>query len=71
MVNLHPGLLAIRRQHFYLVKLVAKYVVHPYSFDISFQGHPGASTTKNTYVIPHVSLPKDLQTHTYISHGKL
>ena len=71
MVNLHPGLISIQRQHWYLVKLVAKYVIHSYPFEISFQGHPGATTRKNVFIIPHISLPKDLQTHTYIAHGKL
>lgn len=71
MVNLHPGLLSIRRQHWYLVKLVAKYVINPYSVPISFQGYPGAITRKNVYVIPHLSLPKDLQTHPFIAHGNL
>ena len=70
MVNLHPGLSHINRQHWYLIKIVAKYAIDPYNSKISFLGHPNAKTTQRSYTIPDVSLPKDLQTHIFVSHGK-
>jgi len=71
MVNLHKGLINIRRQHWYLVKLVAKYAINPFeAIKIAFSGHPGAKTEQQTYRISHISLPKDLQTRTFITHGK-
>ena len=71
MVNLHPGLLSLSRQHYYLIKIVAKYAMNDYGIRMSFAGHPGATTTKHTFTIPHVSLPKHLQQHQYITHGEL
>ena len=71
MVNLHPGLLSLSRQHFFLVKIVAKYSYDNYkAAKMVFSGHPGATTTKQTYTIPFVELPKHMQQRTYITHGK-
>ena len=69
MVNLHPGLASLKRHYYYVVKIISKFVLNPYS-RISFSGHPGAETTKQTYTIPHVSLPKQFQTKIYITHGE-
>ena len=70
MVNLHPGLLSVFRQHYYLIKIVAKYACNQWNIRVPFLGHPGAQTLKRSFKIPHVSLPKHLQFHQYITHGK-
>ena len=70
MINLHPGLTFIRRQHWYLIKIVTKYVIKHTGLKIPFTGHPGATTEKLTYTVPNFSLPKDLQQKEYIVHGK-
>ena len=71
MVNLHPGLVCITRQHWYVIKIVAKYAInnYPTSGQIPFQGHPGATTELRSYVIPDISLPQELQNHLYVAHG--
>lgn len=72
MVNLHPGLLSTERQHYYLIKIVAKYIVSEYPYGkIPYAGHPGAKTTKHIFNIPHVTIPKPQQQHAYITHGEL
>ena len=78
MVNCHPGLLHERRQHYYIIKLLAKYAIPAVPMcgreitnrGLDFQGHPGATTQIHSYRIPHVSLPKKQQIKQYITHGK-
>ena len=70
MINTHPGLLCARRQHFYMVKLMAKYQITRYARDSNFMGHPGTKTELETYFISNPALPKELQDQTFIRHGK-
>ena len=70
MVNTHPGLLCARRQHFYMAKLFAKYQLVKFSCDFIFNGHPGAKTEIETFIIPNPALPKELQKKQFIRHGK-
>ena len=72
MVNLHPGLLSTNRQHYYLIKIVAKYIVHEFPYGkMKFDGHPGAQTVKEVYTISHKSVPKHQQQQFYITHGEI
>ena len=68
-VNTHPGLLGIRRQHLYMIKLFAKYQTNRHNITIPFEGHPGAKTTLEVYSITDQSLPKTKQHKYYIRHG--
>ena len=60
-VNLHPGLMGIRRQHIYMVKLFSKYQVNKHGVTVPFQGHPGAKTTIEVYTVVDRSLPQEQQ----------
>jgi len=70
MVNTHPGLLCTRRQHYYMVKLLAKYQVSSFSRDTNFLGMAGIQTEMETYNVPNPTVPKEFQTKQYIRHGK-
>ena len=70
MVNTHPGLLSLKRQHFYMVKLFAKYQIRSFSRNSNFNGQPGVKTELETYTIPNAALPKELQRKTFIRHGE-
>ena len=72
MVNCHPGLLCQRRQHFFIIKLFAKYAIPGFTvFNqwVDFNGLPGVKTELHNYRIPHISLPKKQQVKQYITHG--
>lgn len=70
MVNTHPGLMEVRRQHYFMVKLIVKYQVNNYGIKVPFLGQPGVITEVEEYKVPNVSLPKDLQIKKFIRHGK-
>ena len=70
MVNLHPGLASAARHHYYLVKLISKYVINPYtSYTAIFNGPDGRQAKLHEYQIPHVSLPKPMQIKKYVTYG--
>ena len=69
-INLHPGLTSFCRQHLYLVSIFAKYATCLDS-EIHFQGHPGVVSQKQVHTFTDISLPKSMQTQTFIRHGKI
>ena len=69
MVNLHPGLASARRQHYFILNLLAKYSAARDN-EIQYAGHPDTRSDVREYRFPDKSVPKPLQTHTYICHGK-
>lgn len=68
--NTHPGLLGLRRQHVYMVKLMVKYQTNEFDILVPFHGHPGAVTEMETYRVVDKSVPKSQQLKKYIRHGK-
>ena len=68
MINLHPGLLYVRRQHYFIMSIFAKYCSSRDS-TILYRGHPDTQSELREYKITDISLPMDLQTRKYIAHG--
>lgn len=68
--NTHPGLLELRRQHIYMVKLMVKYQTNEDEILVPFHGHPGAVTELEVYRVIDKSVPKSQQFKKFIRHGR-
>ena len=68
-MNLHPGLASARRQHYFILNLLAKYS-SALDDEMHYAGHPNTRSEVREYVYPDKSVPKPLQKHAYICHGK-